>query len=493
MQLKLKRTIVVFLAVLLGLAACTDKKPSNPNPNRPPETHLFLQIGDSLGTLDSTAMPDTASSKLVLHWFGDDPDGEVIGYEWAWNDTSSDTAWTFTDLVMDTFFVKIREEFNYFTFYIRAIDSDSTADPTPSYLTFPIINSPPTANFPQSFINEYGSEHSITLGYHTFTWTSSDPDGDETISGYELALMDTSFHWDPDTTINDTIRFADLDWSVSLDSLTYTYTFSNIEPGCYRVFLRTYDIAGSYSDVAYYPETTGVWQVIEANGEILYVDDNSYFSESADTVFISILDDLGLEYTALRFQDRSFYYAQDFESSLEDFNIMIYNAGSSRHFPLTSAGITNFINSGGHVMMNTLYSSSDTVTYGFMPVDSIYDNDIFRPFRFINPDTLNPYTDYPDTLQTTQAASFSYSFSFSPKEPGGLLGSGLQVLYTIGGSAETHNIGDTVAVRFPYDPDADVQEPAKLVFFSIPVFDCNVNDGFRQMFTHILLNEFADE
>jgi hypothetical protein len=68
------------------------------------------------------------------------------------------------------------------------------------------------------------------------------------------------------------------------------------------------------------------------------------------------------------------------------------------------------------------------------------------------------------------------------------------VLYTIDATlGDPESVGDTVAVRFPYDPDAEVQEPARLIFFSFPVFDCNVDGGFSQMFSHILLNEFADE
>lgn len=483
----MKRILVVLIAILLGLAACTDKKSSNPNPNRPPETHLFLSIGDALGVIDSTAMPDTSASMLVLHWYGDDPDGEVVGYEWAWDDTSNDSSWTFTELTMDTFYVKIDTVFEYFTFYIRAVDSDSLSDPTPSYLTFPIVNSPPTVNFPSTFIDQYSSDISITLGYHTFTWISSDPDGDESISRYEICLLDSSARVE-------NLDSMTVDW-VQLDSLTFKHTFMEIDPGFYRVFLRTLDIAGAYSEVVYYPETTGVWQVIEANGEILYVDDNQYFSEAADSMFITMLDDLGAEYTSLNFQEKAIYYSRDFELALSDFDILIYNAGSIRHFSQTATAITNFINSGGHVMMNVTYSNSDTITHPFMPVDTVYDTDVFRPYRFTNPDTLNSLGGYPDTLGTSQLGSFSNTYTFSPKEPDGLIGEGYKAIYVIENSfdSDPEVVGDTVAIRFPYNPLVEIQEPAKLVFFSFPVFDCNVDDGFRQIITHVLLNEFADE
>lgn len=481
-------TLLAILAIALVIAGCPDKQPSNPVENRPPETHLFLVIGDSLGVPDPEGMPDTSASMLVLHWYGDDSDGEIIGFQWAWDDTSADTSWTFTDLVMDTFYVQIREVFNFFTFYIRAIDSDSAVDPTPASLTFPIINSPPTVRLPVALINDYSTEHNIMLGYHTFTWTGSDPDGNETISGYDIAIMDSSFHWDAD--LPDSVNFADLSW-IHLDSLTFTYTFSDLIPGNYRMFLRAVDIAGSYSDVIYYPETTGVWEVIEANGEILYIDDNSYFT-AADTMFRHTLNDLGLQYTRLNFQERPFYYTQDLELALHDFHILVYNAGYSRHFRDTAPAMTNFVNSGGHLMVNATYSSSDTTIYPFMPIDTIYDDYVQRPTRFFKQDLLNQLPGYPDTLQTSQP--LSHAFGFAPKNPEGLNGDGYKVIYTIGETmGDPASVGDTVAVRFPFDNQAEIQEPAKLIFFSFPVFDCNVNNSFHNLFSHILLNEFADE
>ena len=479
------------MIAVLCLLVCTEKKPSNPVPNKPPETHLFLVIGDSLGVADTTARADTSASILVLHWYGDDLDGEIIGYEWAWDDTSTDTAWAYTDLVTDTFFVKIREPFRYFTFYVRSVDSDSALDPTPAFMTFPIVNSPPSLRLPVAFVNDYSPEHSITLGYQTITWSSSDPDGDETISGYEISLADSSFHWDPDTTINDTIRFADLDWDIVLDSLTFSHTFTDLESGCYRMFLRCFDITGSYSDVVYYPETAGVWQVIEAHGDILYIDDNAYQNYD-DTVYTYFLDSLGLDYTSLSFIQKPFYYTQDFALSLEDFNILIYNAGETRHLREAGPVIAGFVNSGGHLMTNIVYSTVDTTTYPFMPVDTIYDDFIRRPFRFIQPDSSNYLIGYPITLETNQP--LSKAFGFAPKAPEGINGTGYKVLYIIQETmGDPPSVGDTVAVRFPYDPDAEIQEPAKVIFFSFPVFDCNVNNGFAEMYSHILLNEFADE
>jgi hypothetical protein len=257
--------------------------------------------------------------------------------------------------------------------------------------------------------------------------------------------------------------------------------------------LRNYDIAGSYSDIVYYPETTGVWEVIESNGDILYVDDNVYYSYN-DTLFTHMLDSLDLDYTQLTFIEKPFYYSHDFELALSDFRILVYNAGYSRHFRETGPVIANFVNAGGHLLVNSTYSSTDTTIYPFMPIDTIYDDNVFRPYRFTQPDTINYVSGYPIMLETSQVGNFSFVFGFKPTVPEGIDGSGYKVLYTIGATlSDPGSIGDTVAVRFPYDPDADIQEPAKVIFFSFPMFDCNVDGGFRQLYSHILSNEFADE
>jgi len=130
----------------VGLAGCSSKSPSGPKQDQPPETHLFLVIGDSLDQVSADTLPGRYFSRQVLHWYGDDPDGEVIGYQWAWDDTSAGQ-WTFTDKVADTFYVPIRDTMGYFTFSSGRWIMIQTLDPTPAIMTFPIINSPPEVNF----------------------------------------------------------------------------------------------------------------------------------------------------------------------------------------------------------------------------------------------------------------------------------------------------------------------------------------------------------
>jgi len=468
-----------FLLMLAGLiSGCNKDKPSQPYPNRPPETRLFLVLGDSLGVPDTTAMPDTTTSMKILYWYGDDPDGEVIGYQWAWQDTQSPGAWTFTPLTMDTFYVPIRQQFDFFTFFVRAMDNDSALDPTPAAMTFPIVNSPPWVRFPAAFSNIYDTAYFASFRYFTFIWSGGDPDGDETVAGYQWYLGDSS------------MRPADLDtvtWN-RLDSLTTSYTFTDLQPGFYRFFIRNYDIAGAVSPVEFYPDTLrGAWEVKEQIGNILYVDDNVYFF-SSESIFTNILDSLyPAGYSTLNFEKRTFFYLPDIDSTLSLFDIVIWNAGSDRHLIQAAGGITAMVQNGGHLMINLTYSSRDTVIHPFLPMRAVTRTNIDRPMFFTIPagyDTIRGWPDtsiqvYPDTLYATVPLSFT--FGFAPAKPQGISGSGYEVLYV--------TAGETTAVRFPAYEITDPQ-PAKVVMFSFAVFDCNGNNNFRNMFANILQSEF---
>ena len=112
MRLVLKASFIL-LFVLGFIYSCSTERSTSSTGNLPPETHLFLRLSDSV------QYPGETTSRQVLHWYGDDPDGEVVGFEWRWE---QDSSWTYTTESVDTFFVPIRVAQDTFTFYIRAID-----------------------------------------------------------------------------------------------------------------------------------------------------------------------------------------------------------------------------------------------------------------------------------------------------------------------------------------------------------------------------------
>ncbi|MBD3170367.1 MAG: hypothetical protein GF307_12860 [candidate division Zixibacteria bacterium] len=456
---------VLTTLVLSVLWGCSEKKDNLLNPNQPPETGLFLSFPDTLP--DSLAMPDTSTSTKIIFWYGDDIDGEVAGFYHAWDDTSSDTAWTYTEENMDTFYVPIREAYGEFTFYVRAVDNEGDVDPTPAYVTFPIINSPPSMNFPVDFVQNYSSEDFVSFTRMTFGWSGRDPDGDETIVKYEYYLGD-------DTTPVDSASFDTLGWQdlpVSPTQLTLT----DITPGEHRVFFRATDIAGAKSEVIYYPDTTGSWTVQAPVGDVLYVDDNDYFYQN-ESVYFDVLNSLYGEgnYSSWNIEERTYYDPSDMIEVFSFFDIIIWNSGSYPHFNESQAALNSFIYGGGKLSVSTTYAGEDTTIFGFLPIDSVTQTNIVRPWDFYSQNS-----NYRN-LEPSQPVSFTFGFEpacpeFFKTEPD----TSVALLYRVADSTD----GEICGVKWP------AQDP-RVILFSFTIHECQVDSGFQWLLPYILTEEF---
>ena len=119
---------------------------SNPIDSQKPNTYLSLIASDTVfASLDSitgqsiyaiTETPDPdfvwdtlthafttiTTSKQELHWWGEDEDGEIIGYYYKWN---VDSIWTYTTNESGLFYVPIRSDLDVFSFEIKAVDNDT--------------------------------------------------------------------------------------------------------------------------------------------------------------------------------------------------------------------------------------------------------------------------------------------------------------------------------------------------------------------------------
>ena len=82
-------------------------------PNQAPDTEIFLFADD----------PDSLNqqkSRLSVHWWGDDPDGLVLGYYFRWVGVSPQ--WTFTPLNDSLFSLPIGSADTIYTFEVAAVD-----------------------------------------------------------------------------------------------------------------------------------------------------------------------------------------------------------------------------------------------------------------------------------------------------------------------------------------------------------------------------------
>ena len=178
---------------------------SDPYDNTPPETYLSLIASDTIyahidslsgevtyaideepsvsmiwDTLDH-AFTTITTSKQLLHWWGEDSDGDVIGYRYKWN---SDSVWTFTTAEEGLFYVPIRTDLDVFSFEVKTVDNDSLEDKSPAKLTLPIKNSRPEIRFrfnSNPKIVDVQGDTSFTFPTRTFVWDLYDQDGIESI------------------------------------------------------------------------------------------------------------------------------------------------------------------------------------------------------------------------------------------------------------------------------------------------------------------------
>ena len=483
-MLKWSRWIGPAALIVALVFACSTERSLKPKANIPPETHLYLQFSDTL------QLPGESTSMQVLHWYGDDVDGTVTGFEWAWDDTSS---WTFTTNVMDTFYVPIRVPQDTFTFYIRAIDNAGTKDPTPDHLSFPIKNSPPRVEFPLDFVNAYSDSVYNCFSYFSISWVGSDPDGDITITGYDWYLADSSF----EPALNDTSVWNHVVWN-RLDSLATYKIFTDLQAGSYRFYLRCQDVAAAYSPIISYPKVDtaghaqGSWRVLPLLGTTLFVDDDAYATRS-DTIISTSLDViygqggystwniLGGQSNGIP-NGRISYYPRDIEHTLRLFDKVVWHGGSYSHFQNASDALVAYLGAGGHLVAISAYNHADSTIYPFLPMDSMTVRNIqYRTFwatRDSGVDTLL----YPPQLIAARQVPLFYSIGFHPSAPAAMPPGTVQPLYWQMVSASDSAV---VAARYPAAP-----EQAKVIYFSMHLYDCT--DYFIDLMRNILTVEFEN-
>ena len=206
-----KFTICLLLITLTAFYACHDNVVDTLNPSQPPTTKLFL---------DSTSVISQQPSKITMHWTGDAPAGQIVGYYFSWGDNK----WSFTTRNDSTFSLPIGAVDKVFTFKVSAVDNSGNGtydsnikqngidygpepfvadtvhkdgvwhqgelftdigliDPHPASVNMPIKNTAPTISW-----NDLSFHPDISLPVMSFGWIASDIDGDSTITTINIAL-----------------------------------------------------------------------------------------------------------------------------------------------------------------------------------------------------------------------------------------------------------------------------------------------------------------
>jgi hypothetical protein len=487
--------ILVFLSVFM--ITCTEnpfdaEKKSNLLNNHPPETHLFLFVvpdtiivQDSLSTDTTITGIDTTEGKQILHWWGDDPDGQIAGYYIQWN-YQDQPVWTTSEY--DTFYVPIRTAYDEFTFRVWAVDNDSLKDPTPAVQTFPIFNSFPEIEFK---INSNppalpGNPNvtSYTFPTRTFFWNVSDLDGIETVTKIYYALDDTS------------------SWN-ELPGNTRNVTLSNIAPGEHQFYVKAEDIAGAQSKYISFPDSLddavpNHWVVNEPIGDILLVNDYALdltlkiVQMQYENMLTNIVGAQGYSvweigttnYPPIEPQNSIPFATADIKANLNYFSKVIwFSYRGANNLAHSSLSLTQYISSGGKVFITNGHPGAPDSLWTFTDIDSAY---ILNPDGRLFPgvEILSSFTNTNEDSLRNLVLHQLVSSRVSAIIPG----SNAEIVYRMQPDSTA-----SVPVSYTGSPVVGVRYRVGLgesIYFSLPFHSCNGELNLESVLEYILEEEF---
>lgn len=353
-----------FLEALFPVAcflfiACSENFSDNPHPNQPPETFISIFSERDL---------NASISRQTLHWWGDDPDGAVVGFIYTfddnapeltnWNNASPAASWTFTTKTRETFTLRLEGTDTTYTLRVKAVDDQGATDPSAAAQRFPVVNTRPVVEFPT------GTDvPDTTFTVATFNWSSSDLDGDDTIEKFQYVLDDTNAAWR------------------ELDARTRSITLTAAEglrQGPHVFYLRAIDLASARSQIIRMPRSADeVWYVKEPASKFLLLDDYNV-NDNAGNFYRTTLQNLvgPVEVWDIKSKGGALEppSAQAFLGTLKLFDRIFWYADTEPNLEKAQVSITPFLAGGGKLIMTTSFQEFTTNQgdpLDFSPVDSL--------------------------------------------------------------------------------------------------------------------------
>ena len=514
--------VLIIFVVIWTLFSCEKienpflkEKKSEGYENQPPETYLFLFFKSDTFTVQDTTYDsgepvivkdtiittlDTTSSRQEIHWWGEDPDGEVIGYYYQWN--YEDTP-TFTTAEAGTFYVPIQKQYDLFDFAVQAVDDDSLVDLTPARLTFPVFNTRPYIEFrlksnPSAPLNN-PNVTSYTFPTRTFVWDATDADGNETIKSILWAL--------DDTTVWNVIERDE--YGILADQLTLTEL--NIGPHIF--FMKAKDIASAESNTIMFPDSSdddvpNYWVVKPVLGDVLLVDDFALDQKNGTTqqFYADILAEViqggafsiweigssmikaGMESPNI---ENSLPYTQiDIEANLNYFNKVIwFSHMGSTHISESGLSITRYVKQGGKIFITNGNEQVPDTTWTFTDLDSVYrlnpSGRLMSGVKILakfGDQTVNQYL----TLETGKLIGNRVSALIPGNTPGT---DAIYIMEHPDSASVSVPYSGTPAVGIRYKPGFIEGES---IYFSLPLTYCDGKGNVKDLLNYILNVEFED-
>jgi len=510
--------LTITAAVLTN--GCYDELVNNPNPDNSPETFMFLYPDSSISG---------QTSRLTVSWWGDDPDGLIIGYYFKW--IGIDSVWAFTTSRDSTFSLPIGTIDTTFDFQVSAVDNSGNGfydeqvfqnqidygiepytdsngngsfdpnenffdigliDPTPASTKFPIKNSNP-----EIFWSDLSFLPDTSFPVMTFGWAASDLDGESSIIDINIALNDTNnFVSLSGSTRLVTLRIIDYDALTPMMEILINGSELSINPvdlpgiklnDDNKIYIQAEDISGAKSAFISLPDSNNTWFVKKPTSEFLIVDNyevsdlnndievknfyNDAFNQIESGLLIGKLNTLDIAGSRLPYENVTF------PETIKLFNYVFWYSNSKPRMDLLSLTTNKFIDGGGNIAMSLTFEDSTSVFHfdlptvqGFLPIDSLGQD---RPIGFVFSGTIFPSTpdlSYPSlTISSTVSSSRTYY-------PNPIT---TQKVYDISASNLSGNIGFKT-------------NDGNLFFIGIPLHQANGGDGnVIPLLEKIFIEEFG--
>ena len=368
----IKAMLGLFFCALLFSSAC---KKDEPKDNSAPETITSVEAFNLTGE-------NRLNSLVKLEWYGTDPDGYVVGYEFSFDQET----WYYTESQDSTFLFSITAGSDTLDidFYIRAIDNDKQADESPAYLKIPLKNTPPEIIFNKDLIPVDTSFNLITL-----VWEASDADGIETMEQIQLKINNGEWTNISPNRSQGTIVPTTPEQSGEVSS-TIHYDLSSTGGNISGLllndindfYIRAIDVAGSISK----EDTIPSIYVRKKSNDLLVIGANS---ASPNSFYSSNLNSAGVGFDFIDFvandaKNQPKIWSPTLSLLMQQYDqVMMYandvtftNAQTNADeivLEFASSAIEEYVTDGGKIFISSSFPANYDQTsglYGILPIDS---------------------------------------------------------------------------------------------------------------------------
>ncbi len=387
----------IAVLLLLILTSCNEKLTDSILENRLPETFISLNPDSSISQQKSI---------LTINWWGDDPDGLVVGYFFKWE--GLDSTWNFTVNNDSTFYLPIGSNDTSYVFKVIAADNSGNGiydhnitwnginlgqepfndkngngnydlgeefidlggmDPTAAELKFPIKNTAPTISWSkESFLP------ATSFPVVSFGWNAEDIDGSSSITKIKIALNDTTDF----TEIKGNIRFVTLrvadknalnpEMQILVNGLEDNILNESLKNLKYddfnRIYLKAEDISGAESQTIVLPDTSKTWFVKKPTSNFLLVDD--FDGTKGKTFYNDLFDtfkhgEMKNNYEELDIENSNLPFASiTLPKTLKLFDYIFWYSDSKPSLDLINSTAQSYLQQGGKIAFSMTFEDSSS-------------------------------------------------------------------------------------------------------------------------------------